>query len=318
MHILLHIAIILICCAALAQGAAWLVDAAARIARRLGISQLVIGLTIVAFGTSAPEFAVTVNAALRGHEGVSIGNIVGSNIFNIGFILGGCALIGTIEIKPALVWRDSLILLIVTVALLAAVGMYNHTLDRSEGILMVLALIAYLIYLFRKKQPIMEEAAPLGTATAKDPLLLLLGLTLIVAGGHFLVESSVFLAQKIGLSEWVIGVTIVAAGTSMPELVISLVALIKKHHGISAGNLIGSNLFNTLGVLGLAGAIQRPSQPLSVDPAALWSILLLIGLTALVMIFMRTGWKLTRKEGIVIVLFSLAIWMYIFLTAKLY
>jgi len=180
---------------------------------------------------------------------------------------------------------------------------------------MFLGLIAYLIYLFRKRESVMVEEIPTGKATGKDAFFLILGLALIVGGGHFLVESAVKIGEKY-LSEWVIGVTVVAAGTSVPEFVISLVALIKKHHGISAGNLIGSNIFNTLGVLGVAGAIQLPSHPLIVEPSALWSVLMLIGLTALVLIFMRTGWKITRKEGVILILVSLAIWIYNFTAAN--
>jgi len=315
MEILQHIGIILLCCVALGKGAAWLVDSAARIAKRIGISELVIGLTVVAFGTSAPEFAATITAAIQGHSEISIGNVVGSNIFNIGFILGGCAVISTINTKEALVYRDGLILIVITGVLLAALGR-NHQLDRYEGILMSLGLIVYLIYLFRKREMIMEEEVATGQATAKDGFFLVLGLILIIAGGRFLVSSSSEIARTFGMSEWVIGVTVVAAGTSVPEFAISLIALIKKHHGISAGNLIGSNIFNTLGVLGVAGAIQLPSQPLMVETAALWSVIMLIGLTALVLIFMRTGWKLTRKEGWILIIVSLAIWIYIFTAAK--
>ena len=315
MEILLHIAIILVCCVALGKGAAWLVDSAARIAKHMGISELVIGLTVVAFGTSAPEFAATITAAIEGHSEISIGNVVGSNIFNIGFILGGCAILSTIKTTEALVYRDGLILIVITGVLLAALGR-NHQLDRYEGILMFLGLIVYLIYLFRKRETVMDEEVAAGEATWKDGFFLVLGLALIIAGGRFLVSSSSEIARTFGMSEWVIGVTVVAAGTSVPEFVISLVALIKKHHGISAGNLIGSNLFNTLGVLGVAGAIQLPTKQLIVEPSALWSVLMLIGLTALVLIFMRTGWKITRKEGIILILVSLAIWIYIFTAAK--
>jgi len=315
MEILLHMGIILVCCAALGKGAAWLVDSAARIAQHMGISELVIGLTVVAFGTSAPEFAATITATIQGHSEISIGNVVGSNIFNIGFILGGCAVISTIKTKEALVYRDGLILIVITGVLLAALGR-NHQLDRYEGILMFLGLIVYLIYLFRKREMVMDEEVATGKATWKDVLFLVLGLALIIAGGRFLVSSSSEIARTFGMSEWVIGVTVVAAGTSVPEFVISLVALIKKHHGISAGNLIGSNIFNTLGVLGVAGAIQWPSKPLVVETPALWSVMMLIGLTVLVVFFMRTGWKLTRKEGIILLIVSLAIWIYIFTAAK--
>ena len=122
MEILLHIAIILVCCVALGKGAAWLVDSAARIAKHMGISELVIGLTVVAFGTSAPEFAATITAAIEGHSEISIGNVVGSNIFNIGFILGGCAIFSTIKTTEALVYRDGLILIVITCVLLAALA----------------------------------------------------------------------------------------------------------------------------------------------------------------------------------------------------
>ncbi|MBN1844710.1 MAG: sodium:calcium antiporter [Sedimentisphaerales bacterium] len=315
MDLIQPIGIIILCCLALAQGAAWLVDSSSRIAQRLGVSELVIGLTIVAFGTSAPEFAVTVNAALRGHDAVSIGNVVGSNIFNIGFILGGCALVGAIKTRPTLVWRDGLLLLVITAALLGFLA--DHRLARWEGFVLLGGQIGYLAFLFYKREPILDdEMIPTQKPNGKDVPLLLAGLVLIIAGGHFLVESSVQLAQRFGLSEWVIGVTIVAAGTSVPEFAISLVAILKKHHGISAGNLIGSNLFNTLGVLGVAGAIQLPSHPLGVDSSALVSLAMLIVLTGVVMVFMRSGWRISHAEGGLLVLVSLAIWVYNFLYAK--
>jgi cation:H+ antiporter len=290
------------------------VDSAARIARRLGISELVIGLTVVAFGTSAPEFAVTINAALRGNAGVSIGNVVGSNIFNIGFILGGCALVGAIKIGRELVWRDGLLLLIVTSVLYLM--FLDGRLDRWEGVVFVAGLIGYLIYLFRKRETVMEEEVSGGTAEGKDFVLLVIGLALIIGGGHFLVESATFIAEKAGLSEWLIGVTVVAAGTSVPEFVISLVAILKKHHGISAGNLIGSNIFNTLGVLGLAGAIQLPAHPLLVGHSARVSVALLIALTLIVVVLMRTGWKLRRWEGAVLIIIGLGIWIFNFWVGK--
>lgn len=133
-----------------------------------------------------------------------------------------------------------------------------------------------------------------------------MGLLLICGGGYFLVESAKVLAAAFGMSQWVIAMTIVAMGTSVPELVISLVAIIKKHHGISAGNLIGSNLFNIMGVLGVAGALR----PLTVDPSSLQSIISLIVLTVIVLIFMRTGWQISRRQGVALILISLVIWGY--------
>lgn len=303
MQVALHIGVIVLSCAALGVGSVWLVDSAARLAKRLGISELVIGLTVVAFGTSAPEFAASVNAACRGLEGISIGNVVGSNIFNIGFILGGCALVASITTSKQLVQRDGLLLVLVTVALLAFLA--NAWLSRWEGIVMVAILIGYLVFLGRQREPIGDEEIPSGPAKWYDVPLLIVGLVLVAGGGYFLVESALALAET-RLSQWVIGVTIVAAGTSLPEFVISLVAVIKKHHGISAGNLVGSNLFNTLGVLGVAGAIR----PMGVDPAAIVSIWILLGLTIVAVVFLRTGLRLSRWEGAVLILISLAVWLY--------
>ncbi len=306
MHILLYSTIILVCFGALALGASWLVDSAARIARSLGVSPLVIGLTVVAFGSSAPEFAVTVTAAAHGNAAISIGNVIGSNIYNIGFILGGCALLIAMKTRPALVWRDGLLLLAITV-LLYLFGL-NHQISRLEGFVLAGLLVAYMILLFYKRQALIDEDIQADHATWKDWPMLIIGLTMIVGGGHYLVDAAENLARLLGLSQWVIAVTVVAAGTSVPEFVISLVALLKKHHGISAGNLIGSNIFNTLGVLGIASVIK----PLTVDNAALTGILMLIGITVVVVIFMRTGWKISRWEGLLLVLLSVAVWVYNF------
>ena len=314
MDIAVHIGIILVCCVALGKGAAWLVDSAARIARRLGISELVIGLTVVAFGTSAPEFAATISAAMQGDSEVSIGNVVGSNIFNIGFILGGCALVTAIKTKRELIWRDGMLLLVVTAGLFLL--LLDGRLDRWEGILMFVVLIGYLVYLARKREMVMDEELPVGAASWRDGVLLVSGLTLIIGGGYFLVESATKIAELAGMSPWLIGVTVVAAVTSVPEFVISLVAILKKHHGISAGNLIGSNIFNTLGVLGLAGAIQLPDKPLLVGQSACVSVGLLIALTLMVVVLMRTGWKLRRWEGAVLIIVGLGIWIFNFWVGK--
>ncbi len=304
-EILIQIAIVLLSFVALAMGASWMVDAAARIARFLGISELVIGLTVVAFGTSAPEFAVSVAGAVTGNSDVSVGNIVGSNIFNIGFILGSCAVLTTIVTSRALVWRDTTILLGITALLF--VFLSDLSLSRLEGIIMFVMLILYLIFLFMKKEVLLEEELPTQKAHWKDIPLFIMGVGLIVVGGYFLVQASVKLASVFGVDDYVISVTVVAAGTSVPEMVTSLVALMKKHHGMSAGNLIGSNIFNVLGVLGLAAAIQ----PLTVDNSAMLSMWALIILTFIVLVFLRTAWKIKRWEGIVILVYSVVVWILI-------
>ena len=303
MSLPVNVLIIALSCGAMWIGANWLVDSAARIARKFGISELVIGLTVVAFGTSAPEFAVTVGSSIKGLGGIPVANIIGSNIFNIGFILGGCALVRVMDTRRSLVWRDGALLLASTAGLVAA--MYNNVLGRVESVLLVLVLVGYLIFLFVKREPLeTDEQIPPKPATWKDYPMLLLGLLLVVGGGNFLVDAAVEIAQAAGMSETVIGLTIVAAGTSLPEFAISLIALLKKQHGLSAGNLIGSNIFNTLGVLGVAGMIR----PLPVDNTALMSLAGQGALTLLVVIFMWTGKRLTRWEGAILVLVSAGIW----------
>jgi cation:H+ antiporter len=283
-------------------GAVWVVEAASRIAKRLGISELIIGLTVVAMGTSAPEFAVTVGAALKGQGDISIGNVVGSNIFNLGFILGGVALVRAITTSRSLVYRDGTVMIGITFLLLFFLR--DLTMDRWEGGILFLLLFTYIGYLIYSREPL-EEDIPEGDFQWMDIPRLLAGLALIVTSGHYLVESASSLARAVGVSEWVIGVTIVAAGTSAPELVTSLIAILRGHYGISAGNLIGSDIFNLLGVLGLAALLK----PMSIDPSAYSSLYILSGMVILVVIMMRTGWKLSRWEGGILVGINIIRWI---------
>ncbi|MCA9984927.1 MAG: calcium/sodium antiporter [Anaerolineales bacterium] len=299
---ILDLLIIFVCIVVLWKGATFLVEAASRIARQLGMSELVIGLTVVAIGTSAPEFGVTVLAALNGRADISIGNVVGSNIFNLGFILGGLALIGGIATTRKLVYRDGVILILATLVL--GLFLADLELSRLEGILMLAGLISYVGYLFFKREMPDEEEIPEGEYHWTDVPRLIGGIIMVILAGHFLVESASELARLFGLSEWVIGVTIVAFGTSAPEIATSGIALLKGKHGISAGNLIGSDLFNLLGVLGLAALIQ----PMALGSGAYGSILLLIGMVIGVVIMMRTGWRLSRWEGGLLVLVNVIRW----------
>jgi cation:H+ antiporter len=282
-------------------GAVWVVEAASRIAKRLGVSELIIGLTVVAMGTSAPEFAVTVGAALKGQGDISIGNVVGSNIFNLGFILGGVALVRAITTSRSLVYRDGAVMIGITFLLLFF--LHDLTMARWEGAILFTLLLVYIGYLIYSREP-MEEDIPEGDFQWLDIPRLLAGLALIVTSGHYLVESASNLARAFGVSEWVIGVTIVAAGTSAPELVTSLIAVLRGRYGISAGNLIGSDIFNLLGVLGLAALLK----PMSIDASAYSSMYLLSGMVIMVVIMMRTGWKISRWEGGLLVLINLVRW----------
>lgn len=298
------ILIIIACVVGLGYGATLIVESAARMSRKFGISELVIGLTIVAFGTSAPEFAVTIAATLKGQADISVSNIVGSNIFNLGFILGTVVAVRAINTNHKLVYRDGLVLIGATLVLLFF--MRDLALQRYEGFIMMGLLVAYILYLFYQREAPVDEI-PEGEFEWKDIPRFLAGITLIVASGHFLVDSAVAIALALGISEWVIGVTIVAAGTSAPEMATSLIGVLRGHEGISLGNLIGSDLFNLLGVLGLAGIIQAGTM--KIDPAGLNSLYLLSGMVILVVIMMRTGWRLSRWEGILLIVINVIRWV---------
>jgi len=309
MQTVLDIFVIILSVILLWKGADWVVESASRIGKKLGMSEIVIGLTIVAFGTSAPEFAVTLSAALRGQGNISVGNVVGSNIFNLGFVLGGVAAVRAIRTNPTLVKRDGFVLIGTTLLLLAFI--WDLHLSRLEGIILFGLLIAYMSYLFWKREVILEEeeaAAISDEATWLDLVKLIGGLAAIIFGGHLLVDHASALAGRLGVSEWVIGVTIVAAGTSAPEMIISLVAVLHDRPGISIGNLIGSDIFNLQGVLGLAAMIN----PMRVDSDAITSISLLIAMVCLVVFFLRTGWVVSRLEGGSLIIINLVRWVFDF------
>jgi cation:H+ antiporter len=306
---------------ALWLGARWFVRSAVALARRFGVSELVIGLTVVAIGTSAPEFAVTVDAALRGASDIAVGNVVGSNVFNLGFVLGAVAVLGGISATDDLLRRDSPVLVGTAVAVLGAVR--DLHLARWEGGLLVGALLAYLVYLFRAGEPLeaIDEADP-RSPDASEWLTteeraadrrrlaatvgrLVVGLALLVGGARLLVVSASDLARLAGLPEWVIGVTVVAAGTSTPELVTSLVAARRGRAGVSAGNLLGSDLFNMLGVLGVAALIE----PLTVSASAVGSMRWVLALVVLAVGLLWTGRRVSRVEGVVLLVFALVRWV---------
>jgi cation:H+ antiporter len=306
-QILLNSGLLVLSILLLWKGSDWLVESASRIGRRFNMSDLTIGLTIVAFGTSAPEFAVTISAAITGKADISVGNVVGSNIFNLGFILGGCAVFRALKTKPVVVWRDGSIL--VGTSLVLTVMLHDHYLSRLEGIILFTGLLGYIFLLFAQKKDVDAEV-PTGKASWKDVPILLAGLAGVVGGGHLLVESASELARFFGLSEWLIAVTIVAAGTSAPEFATSLMAAAKGRHGMSLGNLVGSDLFNLLGVLGLAGIIRN----MNVAEGSLSSVYMLVGMCVLAVFFMRTGWKISRKEGVLLIAVGLARWILDFAT----
>jgi cation:H+ antiporter len=258
---------ILIGLAGLFLGGEALVRGAVAIAVQRGISKLVIGLTIVGFGTSMPELLVSMNAALGGSPDIALGNVVGSNIANILLILGVSALVYPISNWDKNVRRDALVAL--AVAVLTLILVQFAVIGRLAGLLMVAALGLYLWSIFAKEKlapsQITDETDP-HRAPGLSPLMaggaVVLGLALLVTGADFLVEGATNIARSIGISEAVIGLTIVAVGTSLPELATSVAAALRKHSDVALGNVIGSNIFNILGILGLTAVVQ----PVGVGP----------------------------------------------------
>ncbi len=252
-------------------GADRFVHGAAGGARRLGVAPLLIGLTIVAFATSAPEILVSAVAAIRGEPGLAFGNAIGSNIVNIGLVLGVTSLIRPIELRSATLRREMPALLAVS---LLTVSLFLDTfLSRVDGLVMLMGLIIVMIWLARLglqsagDDPLIEDfdaEIPKHMSLAMAAFWLLLGLGTLLVGADLLVDGSIEIARAIGVSEIVIGVTLVALGTSLPELAVSIVSIMKGEHGLAIGNIVGSNIFNLLAVIGVAAAIEPSSLPPSV------------------------------------------------------
>ncbi|MFC1531482.1 calcium/sodium antiporter [Gemmatimonadota bacterium] len=297
------------------KGAQQVVEAAARIAKRLRISELIVGLTLVAAATSLPELGVTLVAAFEEHPNISVGTIVGSNMFNLGFILGGIAVIRPIPTTRMLVRRDGSALILATFLLLALIAR-DFRLDRIDGAILLAGMGVYLAVVvaigrIQWLEPGLALALPGRGINSGDTLKALktlsglaLGIVLLAVGSHLLVNSAIPIARSFGVSHWVIGVTVVASGTSAPEFATSLVGVLRGRYDMSVGNVIGSDLFNLLGVLGVAGVLH----PQAVVPGASASLIALAVMVVLVVVFARTGWRLSRTEGLALVLFGLARW----------
>lgn len=275
-------------------GADFLVKGSASLAMRLGISPLVIGLTVVAFATSAPELVVSIQSALNGMGDIAVGNVIGSNLFNVCAILGLSALIRPLGVNRQLVRVDLPVML--AVSALFAVLFLNGVLGRSVGILFVSILVGYLIWLVyytRRHEVAPEEEIPVNKHWWLDLLLVLGGLALLVWGSDLLVNNAVVVARTLGWSEAVIGLTIVAVGTSVPELATSLVATIRKRADIAIGNIVGSNIFNVLAVLGITASIS----PIHNHGIRLPDLGVMLVTSLLLLPFMLTGKRISRPEG---------------------
>lgn len=295
-------------------GADWLVNGASSIARRAGISEFVIGLTIVGFGTSCPELVVSLTGAIEGNSDISVGNVVGSNIFNVLFILGLTAMVLPVGMTDKNRRIDIPITLGATILLviLGITGsMSGPVISRWEGVLMLLVFSAYLFYCFKSDSK--DEFSETQRATlsiTKSIALTLTGLAGLIFGGDLFVDSATALARQIGVSDKFIAVTILAGGTSLPELATSLVAAIKGKEQLALGNILGSNVFNAMLILGLSSVIT----PLSFASMTIVDIITLVLSAVLLLIWAYTGRKnrIDRREGAAMLLCYVAYNVFLF------
>lgn len=293
-------------------GGHWLVRGSSHIARMLGIHPIIVGLTVVALGTSMPEFLVSLIAAIKDKPDLALGNIVGSNISNIGLILGVSALARPIAINPKLLKREALLVLVVSIFFW--VFCFNGLLGRYEGLLLLLAFSYYMYRLVsgaRDKSNFKNQRtsndSELSKTIGSDLVYIVLGIIALSVGADWTINSASEISRRLGVSELILGLTIIAIGTSLPELATSLVATIKKEGDISIGNIIGSNLFNMMAVAGPTALIH----PLEVSKSLVKSDMpIMIGLTILLYLFMSTGKELTRKEGGLLLLCYIGIIMW--------
>lgn len=295
------------------QGADFLVKTASKIATKLGLSDLVIGLTIVAIGTSAPEFVVSVGSALSGQPDIALANVVGSNIFNLGIILGVSAIFQPIVTSPKVLFRDGLTLLVA--AMLVYFFLFGlpwvasaqpAVLNWQESAVLVVLLILYVSFLLIQKEKgssVKVEA----NATWKDGAILVLSMLALGGGGHLLVGHATSLALQFNISTWWIGLTVVAIGTSSPEIATTCLALINRKNNIALGNLLGSDLFNILGVVGLAGLV---SGGLVIDDTAIQSLHMLLGTLLVLLVLIRVNWKISRISGIILLVLNSLRWYF--------
>lgn len=317
MEMVLQIVLLILGFVALIKGADIFVDGSSSLAAIFKVPSVIIGLTIVAMGTSAPELAVSTSAALKGSNEIALSNVVGSNLFNLMMVLGVCAIIKPIQIDNVIKKRDYPFSIIITVLLFAALGIGAlRTVDfstvqmsdnvsvvsRPIGIVLLLLFIGYLAGLIVSAKKNKTEGEAVKTMSPlKSVIFILLGVGLIIAGGQFVVNSAKYIAAAFGMSETLIGLTVVALGTSLPELVTSIVAARKGENGLAVGNVVGSNIFNILLILGVSSALH----PIPVNFASMIDFLILIVASILVYVFCLTK-KINRLEGAFMALFYTA------------
>ena len=295
----------------LIKGADFFVDGASSIAGKLKVPSLIIGLTVVSMGTSMPEAAVSISASLTGSNSISLGNVIGSNIFNLLMVVGISSLILPIATDKDILKRDMPINIGITVALLVML-LIGGELSRIDAAILLVMLAGYMFLLIRSAlKNRIEDEAPKVYSWLKSIILSVVGVAAIIFGGNLVVESAKTIALNLGMGETLVGLTIVAIGTSLPELVTSIVAAKKGDSGIAMGNVVGSCIFNILFILGMAGVIS----PMTADAAFFVDTGILIGICLLMLLFAFTKKKTDRVEGGICVLIYIGYTAYIIMRA---
>ncbi len=276
-------------------GAELMVRGAAALARRLGLTPLVIGLTVIAFGTSAPELVVSALASHRGSGAIAVGNVIGSNLCNLAFILDACALIRPLTASHAVIRRE--VPLLIGATTLGAALLLDHDITFIEGFVLLVILFGLTTQTVRQARADTDQSYDHRTHPAPSMAiavsLTVVGLGLLMYGSHLFVEGAVTIARQLGWSEKLIGLTIVAIGTSLPELATSVVAVIKGENDVAVGNVVGSSLFNILGILGVTGLMGNAFIP----ELSLLDLGMLLGVTIAVLPLVRSGGEISRREG---------------------
>ncbi|KKK33590.1 sodium:proton exchanger [Mesobacillus campisalis] len=291
--------------ALLIKGADYFVEGASNLAKLMRVPPLLVGLTIVAFGTSSPEATVSIIAALEGSSDVAIGNVVGSNIFNITLVVGITAMINPLKVETDTIRKEIPFTLLASVVLwvlisdVALQGFGTNLITRTEGIILLLFFAIFLYYIFEvarnNREPVRAEDVA-GVTWGKNTLFTLGGLAAIIFGGDLVVDNATEIALAVGMSETLVGLTIVAVGTSLPELITSITAAMKKASEIALGNIVGSNIFNILFVLGASATIS----PLAVNGKIFTDTVVMIVLTLVLLVFSRSRFKISKVEGIIL------------------
>ena len=305
MAIIINVLLVAVGLAMLYAGSELLIRGSVSIAKRMHISQLVISLTVVAFGTSTPELVVSINAAIVGQADVSLGNIIGSNIVNIGLILGLSAAIFPIAVRIKTIRREIPIMLAVSLILIPM--SLDGAISQVEGVLLVLSLIVFIYFSYsQSKKENNQTQMPIemdnsnnkpAYVLTKNVVFVVAGILLLYFGSSLTVDNAVHIANSMGISERIIGLTVIAIGTSLPELITSVGASLKRHADLSIGNIIGSNIFNILGILGISSLISS----IKVNPAIFTDYAVMIGFSMVLIPVMRSGFTITKKEGYALV-----------------